>query len=155
MTVVCYKNGVLASDSLVSNSIMNAGSMQKVLKRGGYLVGVSGSCKDAAMFLDAVKEIPVEALDNFIPDPVTMKFDNLGAIFVKPDGTVLHVDEGGYFFQIDAPFHAEGSGAPIAIGAMAAGASAQEAVEIAIEYVPSCGGKVQSVELDKKVKRKR
>src|SRR5690606_24915104 len=45
----------------------------------------------------------------------------------------------------DVPFFAFGSGAEVAIGAMAAGASAQQAIEIAAQYTSSAALPVQFV----------
>jgi hypothetical protein len=44
---------------------------------------------------------------------------------------------------IQTKFHAWGSGMPFAMGALAMGATAEQAAKIAIKYSPYCGGKVQ------------
>ena len=55
--------------------------------------------------------------------------DTFECIVIDADGTVREAyGESPMLYTFDAPFHAIGSGSTIAIGAMAAGATAQEAV---------------------------
>lgn len=53
------------------------------------------------------------------------------AICVKPDRSVWEMEENGLWLRISRKQWAIGSGADYALGAMAAGATAREAVEIA------------------------
>ena len=52
-------------------------------------------------------------------------------------------------FEIDG-YDAIGSGQEIALGALAAGATPHRAVEIACEYLPDCGGKIQQIRIEGK-----
>ena len=63
------------------------------------------------------------------------------AIVVRPNGLVEFHDRRGTYTPRGDYFVA-GSGADIALGAMAAGASARKAVKIAIEYDTQTGGKI-------------
>lgn len=64
-------------------------------------------------------------------------------LVVESDRTIRIYDQRLGWFKLAAPFHAIGSGHELAIGAMAAGASAIEAVKIAIQYESGCGGPIQ------------
>lgn len=70
-----------------------------------------------------------------------------GALIIKPDGTVLRMDSAGRFSRMKADFYADGSGHAVARGAMAAGATAERAVQIAIDLDSACGGPIQKISL--------
>lgn len=64
-------------------------------------------------------------------------------MMVKPSGGLFLADGGLYFSgPIECEYHAIGSGAKYALGAMAMGAGAIEAVEVAMKFDPHCGGVV-------------
>ena len=62
---------------------------------------------------------------------------------IKPDGSVFLADDSLYFSgPIECASYAIGSGALYAIGAMAEGASAERAVEVACMFDSHCGGPI-------------
>lgn len=65
--------------------------------------------------------------------------ESFQAIWIDEDGIKLTRDASTWF-AISADFYAIGDGAAMAIGAMAAGASAIQAVEICIKHSATCGG---------------
>jgi ATP-dependent HslUV protease subunit HslV len=69
----------------------------------------------------------------------TNNFDR-GVIF--RNGGRIEVFEPSGTFSMSAPFYAMGSGKSEALGAMWAGATAEQAVRAAIDLDPSCGGDV-------------
>lgn len=82
-------------------------------------------------------------------DPKAPEGDTFGAIIVHADGSVLHMDAKGRIMPgIEAPFHMQGACEEMLCGAMAQGATAQEAVEIAIRWSMYAGGKVQVESLE-------
>jgi ATP-dependent HslUV protease subunit HslV len=145
MTTLAYRNGVLAADSLVSSVGTRVGEMRKVWKtKSGALVGFAGNASlsyeiDQWVTNDLAGETPGTA-------------DRGTILLVQPGGEVFVIDDDGGPVRIVAPFHADGSGSDIAIGAMAAGASAVQAVEIASLYDTATGGAIQYVELGNVVK---
>lgn len=141
MTVWAYKDGVLASDSRIStHSAGITGEMKKVIKSGaGWLGAAAGNATDMAQFLRWVDEGREE-------DDAT-KLENVDGILISPKGKVFYVEGDLHPFAVEAPFHAGGAGGYLAIGAMEMGATAEEAVHIAIKYNSSCGGEVQVVKL--------
>jgi len=68
-------------------------------------------------------------------------------LMVKPNGELFLAEDGLYFSgPIQCEYHAVGSGAKYALGAMAVGASAAQAVEVAARFDPHCGGAVLVME---------
>jgi ATP-dependent HslUV protease subunit HslV len=68
--------------------------------------------------------------------------DNSEAVILAPGHPVVYVGSDGLMTQEGCEFYALGSGSRIAYGALAAGASAEEAVRIAARYDTSTGGEV-------------
>jgi 20S proteasome alpha/beta subunit len=142
VTVIAFKDGVLASDTLISAGTTRTGQMNKIIKtKNGWLVGGAGratSINELIVWAEAGMDF-----DNYPDDS-----KELSAILVDPKGKVFLMDEEYKPFPIKSKYHADGSGGDLALGAMEAGASAEEAVKIAIKYDTACGGAVQKVKLD-------
>lgn len=105
----------------------------------GWLAAGAGNAADMAQFLKWVEEGRDE--------DEAVKLENLEGFLVSPKGETFLVEADLHPFAIDAPFHAGGSGSAVALGAMEMGATAEEAVRIAIKYTTSCGGEIQIVKL--------
>lgn len=135
MTIVCVRDGVLVVDSLVTCGPARSGTAVKWAEvhahRGGGFVAVAGALGRTARFLAAMRE-PVG-------DPGMS--DDDGALWLLPSGEVREWDMGDWI-SIAAPFHAIGSGSHFALGAMAHGATAEEAAHIACDLCTTCGGDV-------------
>lgn len=140
MTALAYRNGVMAADTqLVADNTVQ-GHMIKCKKVNGWLVGGAGNAASLAMFLDWCEK---GMLDHNKPKP-----ENIGAILVNPKGEVFHLDDEMFMYQVHDDFHCQGSATDILRGAMAFGASAEEAVAVAIQEDASCGGKITVIKLD-------
>jgi len=131
ITTIAYKDGILAVDSAVTGSGKYFGSVMKAVNGDGWAASVAGSISmNGAM----AHEIAACVLD-FAPPPGGLKF-------LKSDIEILFVNKHGHIYscwnegctKIDTDFYALGSGEAVAIGAMAAGATAEEAVTIACKY---------------------
>ena len=129
MTTIAYRDGVLAGDSATSGDGNVIGRCAKVHRIRGRLVGLCGPIEDGETFrlwLKAgakPKAKPDEPLD-----------DDFLALVVEPDGRVVEYGRRLVSVGYEAPFYAIGSGGALALGAMAAGASAEEAVRIACRF---------------------
>ncbi len=137
---MAYKDGVMCSDSQVQVGTLRTGTMKKVFKtKDGWLVGGAGDCNEIQRFFKWMEgdRNPDEAL----------KFENMSGIVVSPKGEVFWADSNLDLYSTDVEFAAVGSGEKLAIGAMAMGASAEEAVRVCIKYDTGCGGKIQKVKL--------
>lgn len=116
--------------------MQNCGTTKKLHKTAdGWIGAGAGNIVDIHRFF--------EWMDDGREPDAAVKVENLDAIMIDPEGKVYSVDNDLYPYVIDAPFHSGGSGSAIALGAMAHGATAEEAVRITIEYSIGCGGPLQ------------
>jgi ATP-dependent HslUV protease subunit HslV len=142
MTIIAYKNGIMAADSAVWTGYIYGGEITKIIKTpNGSLVGASGNhaicSKFRAWALLENEETPWEGGDSFY------------GVIVKKDGTIMmYYDKNGIGEICYEDSHAIGCGYEIALGAMDAGATAIRAVEIAIKRHAYCSGKIVILKLE-------
>lgn len=138
MTVIAIKGRIIAVDSSCYASGVYSGMMKKLHPvpdefGGGWIAGAGSA---------AIVNVAIRAIQkggaNARPEKNEADFN---LIWLRADGSVWLVEREATF-EVTAPFHAEGSGHAIALGAMAAGASAEEAVRIACDLEQSCRGPV-------------
>ena len=141
MTTIVFRDGVMATDSAVNSAEVMVGTVRKIISVGdlGFLA-LSGlpSFKSVAVWLEkwpGVGEVP----------KCVEQSDVVGLFAIK-SGKLLQID-GGVPYEMAAPFFAEGSGKLIALGALAMGATAEQAVDIAIRYDNGSGGPTQTVKV--------
>lgn len=138
MTTVAYRDGVLCSDSSSNYNGLRWASVPKIGRAPdgtmGGASGDSGMCDEFRRWIEAGASADLPSLP---PEQVT-------AFIVRPDGTMAGWD-GREMYQISGAFIAVGSGAAVAMGAMAAGASARRAVEIAIALDSGSAGPIQEL----------
>lgn len=148
MTTIAYRNGVMASESGCVGDGARVGATKKVFKlASGALYGSCGDADDRSLrkLLDKAKrgsQLPTaERLKKVVGD--------IQAILVLPCGEVWDVQTGNDCgaLPLAADFHAVGSGHRFALGAMAAGATAEKAVAIACEYDVNSKGPIQVMKL--------
>lgn len=142
MTTWAYRNGVLVADSMVSTamSLQVIGTAKKVHKtKSGWLAAGAGNLVDVHKFF--------RWIDEGMDDDAAVKLENLDGILVDPKGVAYSVDDSLFPYVIDAEFHSGGAGASIALGAMGFGATAEEAVKVAMKLSLGTGGKIQKVSL--------
>jgi ATP-dependent protease HslVU (ClpYQ) peptidase subunit len=151
MTTIVYdpSAGVMAADSRAySGDAEPIGFKLKLLRVvdgefDGALLGVSsnivGVGSQIALWLSK------DMIADFRPDVMN---GSLSVLLVPQSGEVLFMNETlSISGPIEAPFYAIGTGAAYAKGAMAQGASAMQAVEIAKQFDVWSGGDVQMLEL--------
>lgn len=133
MTCIAYRDGVIAADTLVIiDDVVKQLNEVKVVKRKGHLFGIAGHLPPLD---DVVKWY-------FSNDRKTFKNHKFTCLVIYPNGDIHECDHQGNEITLQNSFYAIGSGREYAIGAMAVGASALEAVEVAIQWCPTVGGKV-------------
>jgi hypothetical protein len=138
VSVVAFKDGVMAADSRAygGRGQYSPGRKHKAhrLDDGSRLGIVSAVLGEPEKFLAWFKAgADAEAWKGDKPD--------LRALLVRPSGEVfLYEDSITPSGPIQCQFYAIGSGSDFAIGAMAMGAAAAEAVEIAAMFDSNCGG---------------
>lgn len=138
MTVIAYKDGVLATDSSAWFDNLALGSMKKLHRLAtGKLLACSGS---HALSI-AVQEW---ADSGWSTDgkPVPVEDNRFAALWLREDG-VWHISSQFLKYRDPGPFAAQGCHREFMLGAMMHGASAIEAVELAIKYGDSARGPVQ------------
>ncbi len=126
MTTVAFKDGQLAADTLANSNGNRICHVTKIYERNGVLIAGSGSLAQCQRFWDWARtgmkgEPPAHDEEHGYE----------GALIW--DDHILLFTPIGIIRRPTAPFWATGSGWELAMGAMAAGATAREAVEIAAE----------------------
>lgn len=139
MTTVAYRDGILAGDSLMVDRGVRCGHFEKVRRVGDLLVGMAGAACWMGPFLRWVgSEFSPESLPRIVDD-------NFEALIITPDGRVDWFGQTLVPVRMFGDFTAIGSGFPVAMGAMSAGASAVRALEIACELDTMTGGPIISI----------
>lgn len=136
MTTIAVKDGVLAVDSLINSNGTICGETTKFWTDGVKAAAGAGDIQDVIRFLKWVKEGEGSCEGSFC-----------GVVW---DGNkIYHIDGKEVKYEVRAPFHAWGTGMDLAMGAMAAGATAEEAVKIAAQYDCYTGGEIHVIKLEK------
>jgi len=140
MTCIAYRDGVLAADSACwgSDGSVIVGHFDKIARlKSGALVAVTGAPSMTVQFR--------EWLERGSPKDQRLaqaERDGFAAIVVHPGGKVVRYDRDWLPYEMKAPYHAVGRGSPFMLGAMAAGAGAVQAVELAPQHTDGGAGKV-------------
>lgn len=141
MTTIAYRAGVIASDTLVSDDGSHVGQTRKIRRfREGCLTGAAGDMAVCQAFLNWIPK----QLD-FMKSRFELHSDeNFGAFVFDPMiGHIIRFSGHGRPLMVSAEFVALGSGADFAMGAMAHGATAVEAVRAAMHLDPWTGGNIE------------
>lgn len=151
MTIVTYREGVLAADTLVTadGGQVRDGYVSKIAQSpGGSIGGATGPLAITQTYLHMVHS---GLVDKWIEDGFKDRLD-LGAdkgefegLLITPDAVVIRVDWRGAALIVEKPYYAIGSGAWFALGAMAAGAPAPVAADIARNFDTCCGGQIETM----------
>lgn len=142
MTTIAYKNGVMASDSCWDYNDLQEVSATKIKRlSSGALIGLSGDndARDVYALFDKVKN------EKHLPTRVQLATlrGSFGGVLVLPNGRVYRFNtqfeekdrkEDFGIWETNRGCTACGSGAEVAIGAMSAGKTANEAVAIACRW---------------------
>lgn len=143
MTTIAYRDGVLCGDTAAYNGTTYVGSTRKVVRGPkGQLAGASGEVCWVAKFLRWVEG----GEKGDLPAPP----DGSRGMIIRPGApkpTIEIVEDERGPCLVVATFFALGTGATIALGAMAAGSSAWDAVEIAHRLDAYTGGGIDQLEV--------
>lgn len=113
--------------------------VSKFRRVGKGIVGAAGDWDDILKFWEFIEGKP--------PKESGLNDDSeLEGIELHPDGIFMYAASGKRY-RIKDEFFAIGSGAPYAIGAMAMGASPEEAVALASRFDPATGGEIEVIPL--------
>lgn len=139
MTTIAVKDGIMASDSQASRGdLIDQIDVRKIHEYEGGLIGIAGNYHDGQILVAYLKGA-IEQLPNDL--------ECEGLILSKRGKPRSILVSNGVAIEHEVPnMYAIGSGACAARAAMMAGASAGEAVKIAIKLDAFSGGKVQEVD---------
>jgi ATP-dependent HslUV protease subunit HslV len=141
MTTIVYRGGVMAADTRMIQRTAIIGNITKIVRRNdGALCGGAGDAAWVYAFHDWF-------LAGEHGDPPVVPDNSKGLVALKRKPVELFEQTGAFKFK--APYVAIGSGMEFALGAMWAGASAQEAVKCAMQFDPATGGKLMVLTHDK------
>ena len=156
MTVIAYKAGTMACDALwAAEGVIETISNKIIRLKSGALLGEAGGCDTRHMqaVLNNVKA--VGGLPS-LQELQAIRYEYCG-LLVLPDKTIVKIyttddiskpnDAGLYILQ--RPYAAIGVGAEIALGAMAMGATARQAVIATCEHRTDCKLPVYTLSLPK------
>lgn len=141
MTTIAYRDGIMVADGRRQNgNEVKVGECEKITFLDDCIIGASGEVVTLEKFLEWMKDGADKRCKPDIEKPFT-------AIVVYADEVVEIWTQGLMPMMQEAPFYACGSGYELAMGAMAHGATAEEAVVIACEYDAHSDGPLQIVKV--------
>jgi len=144
MTTIAYRDGIMAADTLMTGGDIRRGRATKIRRTPkGELIGCTGRADICQLFMDwADAGFPTDA------KPTLPNSADMHAIVVFPDGSMASYAETLLPTHFRSEYCTQGSGNEIALGALAMGASAVEAVECAIRFDIASGGEIETVSLE-------
>ena len=141
MTVAAYRDGVLASDRAVSTmNDLVFGYRTKIRATNGKLIATCGMVQNGVAFQEWF-----EAGEP--PDRKPVLDKEFTGLVIEPNGTIKVYNNELYAYVSEGPYYAIGNGDHVAMGAMHAGATAEGAVQAAIDHVLGCGGGIDVLRL--------
>lgn len=140
MTTIAFKDGLMAADSCVSTYGLQIASMQKIHRTSaGVLIGQAGEAdvRSVLLAIDKIKtsdklptKVEIAAFQTDFEFLIAFSPNNLWVMGCNEENGRYS----GYVYQASTPYMATGSGWQLALGAMASGKSAREAVAIACKF---------------------
>ena len=147
MTTIAYRDGLIAADTRGTDENYHPGiyRCEKLFKVNEDIIGTAGDDTTSMIFVDwyGAKKLGRR------PKPPSRLIEgeaDFCCIVLTNDGLFWY-DKWCRPNKIADEFYAIGSGAPYAMGAMAHGATAEEAVRTAMRWDPNTGGDIQTMKL--------
>jgi hypothetical protein len=146
MTAIVYRDGVMAADTAVWAEGVVSGAMRKI-QRGadGTLVAGTGPSSCCQWFANFI----LSGEDKTTPQRDRLDLgDHFEGLVVRPDGTVEYWNGKLMVSIFDAPFHVIGAQTTFMMGALYAGATAEQTVRLVIAHTDGAAGDVQVERLE-------
>ena len=150
MTTVAFRDGLMASDSRITDGIGISRGEKLFRKKVGKrtcIIGICGDLYAAMLFVDwygSDDKVLRDQLIQLDDDPFeVMIWDGKRLVTANRICRPIHVIE---------PYHAIGSGGPHAITAMDCGKTASQAIQFAARRDSNTGGQVVTMTLDQGTK---
>lgn len=150
MTVITYRSGIIACDSCWNDASGMIDNLQTKIQRlpSGALYGAAGDVDDRRL-VELLKDVKHSC--ELPASTVLREFsENINALIILPSWKVFYVDTGeedGAICPVQGDYAAVGIGRLLAIGAMAAGASAYSAVQLTCQHNVYCRPPVHQLRL--------
>lgn len=149
MTTIAYRDGVLAADSRAYGGKWKASPGEKAKMRriaAGRFAGCVGAISTNSVGGD---QLLWDWIERGAPAPVSgdIRPDSFSVLILAPDGLHLAYENMTFSGPIRSEFYAVGSGEDFALGALAMGATAEEAVQIASRFDHHTGGEIVTMRL--------
>lgn len=139
MTVVAVKDAVMAADTSSWHGSILIGKATKIQRIHGLgLVGGSGW---KPLVHRALEWLECGATDKDRPAPA--ESGDLSLTVLRESGEIWNVTHKFDFYPCDSEIDAIGAHTEFLYGAMLAGASAEEAVRLALKHCQAAGGQIQ------------
>jgi len=143
MTTIAVRDGIIAADSAIYDGTVHIGSVAKLHKIKHGIFGGAGIMRELCIMRKWIEDDEAPLFNN---SPDSLKDITASGLLLIPNKKIICF-EGTSVFDIAASFQAVGSGTQIAIGAMAMGATAEQAVRIACEYDQASYGPVITMKI--------
>jgi ATP-dependent protease HslVU (ClpYQ) peptidase subunit len=130
MSTVAYRNGIMAADSACWSNGTYIGDSEKIRLVGDTLIGCCGNLDAIELFFKFYRKKTQDA-QNRIKELTEHTFS---ALCVSPKGDVSEWNNLLVPVRYVADYYAIGSGEEYALGAMAMGAAAEQAVRAAAHH---------------------
>lgn len=155
MTTIAYKNGIMAGDRNINTDDMLLETADKIFRikspltpNHAQIIGLAGDMADIALCVEWMNSNQAPELKGALQLPPALQSSDRGgfvAIVITGRG-ILYTTASDVFNKTKAPFYAIGTGRRLALGAMAAGATAEEAVRIASQFDVYTGSEVDTLQ---------
>jgi hypothetical protein len=143
MTIVCIKDNIVAADSSTfQERIKHRCVEKKIVRSPDGALGAAGGPSGLTRLFRQTFSNSEAAYRQRTQHAVADKDSGFEAVWLEPNGEIWRMYWDGKPYLVRSPA-ALGAPFEMAIGAMFAGASAEEAVRICVENHDSAGGDVQ------------
>ena len=148
MTIICVKDGVIAADgsSWQGGIVVQRDARKIVRSADGAIGGSAGNTSETTIFcrrFASTSSVEERSATLSKDDPlVPTDKSGFAALWLEPTGEAWMMDYDGRPYPVSAEAQAIGGAWQLALGAMYAGASAEQAVRICIERSEYAAGEV-------------
>lgn len=147
MTVICYRNGVMAADTGgFTGNVLTSEIENKIRRHGDFLAGCAGPVPEVEHFHAWARCMhSTWPLDSWLTDvaPMDCEPEMFGALVVSRLGCITRFNHKGRPYDNRQSWGIEGCGDEFMCALMLAGFDAEAAVRLAIKHYAWAGGDVQ------------
>lgn len=144
MSVIAWDGKTLAADKQATNGNLRR-TTRKIWRDGDRLLAGVGT----SSHIEALRSWVMGGLDpGAFPDQCKSEDMRASLIVITRAGKVVRFENSPFPIEYEDEIYADGSGRDFAYGAMAMGADASRAVEVACKYDVDCGHGIDTLSFD-------